>query len=187
MRLVGTMLEPPENHAASCGLYCNSCRYYIATTRDPELKNKLAKEKNTSVERVTCYGCQNMRLYGMSRLCEIKHCVQQNGVQNCFDCEYYPCDSLKDFKSRQPNRIELFENLRLLKSVGIEEWHRLLKHRFSCPDCGAVNSAYDYICRECGHTPSCPYVEENIEEITRRLETEKHVAASGLYGGHTAP
>jgi hypothetical protein len=41
---------------------------------------------------------------------------------------------------------------------------------YACSQCGVINSAYDRVCRSCGHDPSCDYVERHQETIKAYLK-----------------
>ncbi|NLW47885.1 MAG: DUF3795 domain-containing protein [Firmicutes bacterium] len=81
------------------------------------------------------------------------------------ECHDYPCEDLKKFQSVYAHRIELWQSQARIKKVGYEKWLEEMNEYFSCPECGAINSAYDLTCRQCGKNPSCNYVAKNMGEI----------------------
>ena len=93
------------------------------------------------------------------------HCAEEKNVDFCGECNEYPCEELKTFQKQYPHRIELWKNLERIKEVGFEKWYVEMIERYSCAECGAVNSAYDISCRKCGNTPSCEYVRLHEIEI----------------------
>ena len=50
---------------------------------------------------------------------------------------------------------------------GPKTWYAEMVEQYSCPECSAINSAYDRKCRECGASPSCNYVRIHGEEVSR--------------------
>ncbi|MEW6185201.1 MAG: DUF3795 domain-containing protein, partial [Thermodesulfobacteriota bacterium] len=59
----------------------------------------------------------------------------------------------------------LWESLEQINKVGYSEWFDEQMEHYACPQCGTINSAYDKVCRSCGHDPSCGYVQEHKQEI----------------------
>jgi uncharacterized OB-fold protein len=64
-----------------------------------------------------------------------------------------------------PHRIELWKSQERIKEVGYEKWYEEMISHYSCSECGTLNSPYDIVCRKCGATPSCSYVNLHKDEI----------------------
>jgi ribosomal protein L40E len=66
-----------------------------------------------------------------------------------------------------PHRINLWDDLARIKDVGYETWFQEMVDRYACPECGAINSAYDLACRKCGCEPGNEYVKAHREAIEK--------------------
>jgi predicted RNA-binding Zn-ribbon protein involved in translation (DUF1610 family) len=75
----------------------------------------------------------------------------------------------KAFQAAMPHRIELWSAQERIKEVGWERWYLEMLEEFSCPLCGAINSAYDLKCRRCGSEPSCEYTRRHGEAVVRHF------------------
>jgi len=91
---------------AYCGLDCIQCGALIATRTDDDVKRAevaaLWREEfgaNITAEDIDCDGClsEGGMLYQHCRVCEIRKCGVQKGVENCAYCSEYPCAKLADF------------------------------------------------------------------------------------------
>ena len=123
--------ESDKKYAAVCGLYCKACSWFISTNEDPERLNRLAAQRNWSVEESRCYGCRSGKRLPYCEKCIMFACAAERGIDFCSECEEYPCNDLKEFQSAMPHRIELWVNLGRIKSVGYKQWLKEIKHRFS--------------------------------------------------------
>ncbi|PKN51856.1 MAG: hypothetical protein CVU55_10445 [Deltaproteobacteria bacterium HGW-Deltaproteobacteria-13] len=159
------MEKTDKKFAAVCGLYCEACSWFIATAEDPERLKKMAAQLHFSEEESKCYGCRSDKRLSYCENCEMFACAAQRGIDFCSECAEYPCDTLKQFQSAMPHRIELWDNLERIKSVGYQQWLREIRENYACPRCGTVNSTYDLKCRKCGEKPSCTYVAKHKKEI----------------------
>lgn len=163
--------ESDKRIAAVCGLYCEACSWFIATTEDPERLKRLAAQLNWSEEESKCYGCRSDNRLPYCEKCKMFACAAERGIDFCSECEEYPCDVLKQFQSAMPHRIELCINLDRIKSVGYRQWLKEVRGEYVCPRCQTVNSTYDLKCRKCGEDPSCSYVANHRQEIEQYLKT----------------
>ncbi|MBN1380412.1 MAG: DUF3795 domain-containing protein [Deltaproteobacteria bacterium] len=171
-------MEEEKNHsekqdkklAAVCGLYCEACSWFIATTEDPERLKKLAAQLHMSEEESKCYGCRSDKRIPYCEQCRMFACAAEQGIDFCGECNQYPCDEIKQFQSAMPHRIDLWTNLERIKSVGYKKWLAETREDYTCPQCGTINSTYDIKCRKCGEEPSCNYVAQHKQEIIRFLK-----------------
>ncbi|HEX9080435.1 MAG TPA: DUF3795 domain-containing protein [Desulfuromonadaceae bacterium] len=161
--------EPDKKLAAVCGLYCGACTLFIATTEDPERLKRLAARLQVSEEAARCHGCRSDKRFVHCGSCTMSACAAKRGVEFCGECADYPCADLKEFQAQRPHRIELWDDLERIATVGHGEWLREIREHYACPTCGTVNSAYDLACRKCGGEPSCGYVARHKEAIGRFL------------------
>ena len=157
--------EQDKKLAAVCGLYCKSCRWFIAATEDHERLRRLAAERRYTEEESKCYGCRSGKRLPYCEKCKMFACAAERGIDFCSECQEYPCDDLKQFQPAMPHRIEILTNLERIKSVGYKQWLKEISGHYTCPSCQTLNTTYDLKCRKCGEDPSCSYVEEHRQEI----------------------
>lgn len=166
--------EHPEEYdkkfAAVCGLFCEACNLYIATQEDPARLTRLAARFQVSEEDAQCYGCRSDKRGPYCRICKMFSCAAERGIDFCSECEDYPCNDLKQFQAERPHRIELFDDLERIKGMGYESWLHTIRAHYTCPQCGTMNSAYDFKCRKCGREPSCDYVAMHKPAIEQSLK-----------------
>jgi hypothetical protein len=155
--------------AAVCGLYCEACTLFIATTEDPKRLKRLAKQFQSSEETMKCYGCRSDKRYPNCDNCKMFSCAAERGIDFCNGCEKYPCEDLIKFQSGRPHRIELWDNLKQIKAIGYKQWLYNIRNNYACPQCHTINSAYDFACRKCGEEPSCDYVAKHKQEIEQYI------------------
>jgi hypothetical protein len=167
---VEKMGESDKRMAAVCGLYCEACRWFISTTEDLERLKRLAAERNWSTEESKCYGCRSDKRLPYCEKCKMFSCAAERGISFCSECEEYPCDDLAQFQSAMPHRIELWDNLERIKSVGYKQWLNEIRAHYTCPRCQTLNSTYDLKCRNCGEEPSCNFVTKHRQEILQYLK-----------------
>jgi predicted RNA-binding Zn-ribbon protein involved in translation (DUF1610 family) len=159
--------------AAVCGLFCKSCSIYIGSTEDPEKLKPIAAAMGKQPEEIRCEGCRSDVRFFYCQTCTLYKCAASKGIDFCGSCESYPCEDLKEFQKAMPHRIELWESQKRIKEAGPETWYSEMIKKYSCPNCGTINSTYDSKCRKCGTSPSCAYVGEHKEEISRQLKNMK--------------
>ena len=97
-------------------------------------------------------------------------CAAQKGIDFCVSCNEYPCDEIKRFQSAAPHRIEIWKDQERIKEVDFENWLKDARKNYSCPECGVLNSAYDFACRKCGEAPSCNYVAKHKEAVEKHIK-----------------
>jgi len=162
--------ESDKTLAAVCGLYCEACTLFIATKEDPSRLKGLAARFQLSEEAVKCYGCRSAKRGPYCEKCKMCSCAAEREIDFCVECANYPCDDLKQFQSEMPHRIELWDDLEQIRSVGYKEWLENVRGNYTCPQCRSINSAYDSKCRKCGEEPSCDYVAKHKQAIERYLK-----------------
>jgi hypothetical protein len=162
--------EKDKELAAVCGLYCKACSAFIGTTEDPERLKRIAARFQWSEEESMCYGCRAEKRCPYCNTCKMFACATERGIAFCSECEEYPCEDLEKFQSEMPHRIELWEALDRIKSVGYAQWLQEIQKHYTCPRCQTINSAYDLKCRICGEVPSCEYVKKHRQEIEQFLK-----------------
>jgi hypothetical protein len=170
MSTEGREVQPKIELSAVCGLFCPSCTLYIGSTEEPERLRALAERFGAPVGAMECHGCRSAKrgLY-CEKVCTMRGCAEQKGVSFCGECPEYPCEELKAFKGQMPHRAELWESLDQIGREGYEAWYTAMAQRYSCLECGALNSAYDVTCRRCGSSPSCDYAASHRDEVASFL------------------
>ena len=164
--------EHDKNLAAVCGLYCEACTLFIATTEEPARLKGFAERFQLSEEAMRCYGCRSDERGPYCQTCKMFACAAERGIDFCIECEEYPCNDLKQFQSEAPHRIELWDDLERIKTVGFKHWLEEISENYTCLQCESINSAYDLKCRKCGKEPSCSYVAKHkhvIEQFLKKL------------------
>ncbi len=85
-----------------CGLLCNECPAYIATTtNDENLRRSTANEWSVMYaadippEAINCLGCRSDTRIGYSYACEIRKCATDRKVDNCGLCNDFACSLLE--------------------------------------------------------------------------------------------
>ena len=156
---------------AACGLYCGACGVYLATKEnDSDKILYYAVALNQTYEDTLCDGCGAKRKsLHCTKICTFVNCKQEKGVNNCVDCYEFPCESLKDFKSKMPHRAEIFESLKHMKEVGGDDWLKEMQEFFTCKQCKTANSSYHISCRKCGHTPGSEFALKHKADIVKYL------------------
>lgn len=154
--------------AGACGILCDACGIFIATkNQDNETLNLIAERLNIASDKIRCEGCRSSELAACCSNCTFRACVISKEISFCSDCLEFPCQKLKEFQTKMPHRVELFQSLELLKKVGQEEWYDLMIRRNSCENCGHVSGWYDSTCKYCGQTPSSLFSKENSEVLKK--------------------
>jgi hypothetical protein len=161
---------PDKRLAAVCGLFCPACTLFIGTKEDPERLKTLAMRLQLPVEELECHGCRSEKRGFFCRdYCTMTKCTSERGIDFCGECPEYPCAELKAFQVQMPHRIELWKSQERIKDVGYKKWYAEMIEHYSCPECHTLNSAYDMVCRKCGTTPSCSYVNFHKDVIIQNM------------------
>lgn len=155
---------------AICGLFCEACSLYIGTHEDPARLTLFAERYGLPVDEIKCDGCRSGRVGPYCRTCFMKTCAAEKGVEFCGSCADYPCEQLKAFQAERPHRIELFADLDRIREAGAEAWAEEKRAEYSCPQCGVINSAYDFACRSCGAQPSNEYVRKHRAQTEQMMQ-----------------
>lgn len=110
-----------EKMIAFCGLTCSECPAYIATQReDDDERRKVAEmwSKEFKVELkpedINCDGCisNSERLFGHTKVCEIRKCGLDKKIKNCAYCDEYACEKLTDFFKVAPEAKNNLDEVR---------------------------------------------------------------------------
>lgn len=101
---------------ACCGLDCGKCDARIATVSDDDaLRAKTAalwsKLNGVTItpEMITCTGCrtEGAKTPFCDRLCPIRGCVREKGLETCADCpQMEGCPTLGRIAANSPSALE---------------------------------------------------------------------------------
>lgn len=129
--------------AAYCGLYCAACPSYMATQRGD------CKELGL----VECKGCKSDTLTGeWCKDCALKKCAREKGLDFCYECKEYPCESLENFKTDKmyPYHGEVYDYMKSIKKLGKTTWLDEMTKRWNCTNCGKSFDWWTQKCLSCG-------------------------------------
>jgi hypothetical protein len=122
---------------APCGMNCGTCMAYL-------------RDKNT------CPGCRvedPNKAVSILR-CKIKNCeiLQQGNAKFCFECDSFPCKSVKHMDKRYRTRynMSVIENLENIQRFGIRKFVANEKIRWACSECGGTICVHRRYCHSCG-------------------------------------
>jgi len=161
-------IVPDKQTAAVCGLLCKACGIYIATQENnTESLSRIAERMQIPVEEVRCMGCRSEVLSAHCKTCYFRECADKKGIAFCSECNDYPCAQLKDFQSKLPHRVELFQSLNRIKKIGWENWYAEMVERHSCTSCNHLSGWYDFACTKCGNSPSSRFVADNFDTLIK--------------------
>lgn len=122
---------------APCGMNCSIC---MANLRD---KNR-------------CPGC---RLFNKNEpvtiaKCKIKNCktFKRSKLKFCFECKEFPCERIKHMDKRYQTKYNMstIENLENIKKLGVREFIKNEKIRWTCSQCGGTICVHRGYCFNCG-------------------------------------
>jgi hypothetical protein len=116
---------------AICGLLCNECGAFIATSTNSDEKRAEVAElwsqqynQNIKPEDINCDGCtldgerldgctlDGERLFCHCKVCEIRKCGKQKAVENCAHCDEYACEKLGEFFKKVPDAGKRLNEIR---------------------------------------------------------------------------
>lgn len=122
---------------APCGMNCGVCYAYL-------------REKNK------CPGCRQFNAkepVSIAR-CKIKNCeaIQKGELKFCFECDNFPCKSLKNLDKRYRTKynMSMTRNLEYIKNFGINKFLENEDVRWTCSECGGTICVHKGYCYSCG-------------------------------------
>lgn len=84
--------------AAPCGMYCGVCAIYIAHRDDNQkFKERLTGLYGVAIDELHCKGCLSDDVFAYCRVCPIKACTAQKGIEGCHECADFPCGHIETF------------------------------------------------------------------------------------------
>ncbi|BBF42063.1 acetyltransferase, GNAT family [Lachnospiraceae bacterium KM106-2] len=111
------LVELEKQCISYCGLNCNKCPVYIATSqKDDSMKEEVAKTFSTEempleAKDIYCLGCHtefadDNKICGP---CKIRACATGRKVEVCGKCNYYPCNKIEQFVPKGSENRELLD------------------------------------------------------------------------------
>ena len=106
---------------AFCGITCSECGAFLATRNDDNEKRqevaRLWSEKfkmDINPADINCDGCRSDggALFNHCRVCAIRNCGMEKGVENCAHCDSYVCEKLAGFFQMVPDARELLDGIK---------------------------------------------------------------------------
>jgi hypothetical protein len=134
---------------APCGLYCGVCGIYMATAgNDEELKGKLAKAYGVSPADIFCRGCLSDTLFTYCKVCGIRACATEKGIEGCHRCDAFPCDKVEAFPVPEGKK-NILRAVPRWRELGTEKWVEEEEKLCSCRSCGTRLFRGAKKCRSC--------------------------------------
>lgn len=134
------MVEIKKDLLAPCGLYCGVCSIYIAH-RDNNLKFKekllpVYRAFAKSVDDIACTGClSDGIIFPVCRVCSIKNCCNDKGIEGCHQCNEFPCKFINNFPIPVGKKV-ILRAIPFWRENGTEEFVEQEEKRYRCPNCG---------------------------------------------------
>jgi len=129
----------PTDLIAPCGMNCRLCYAYI-------------REKNV------CPGCRgdDTNKAKSCVTCRIKNCnkLAEGRLKYCYSCNIFPCTRLRQLDKRYRTKysMSMIDNLNTIKELGIRQFVKNEKQRWTCPQCGEFFCVHRSQCPSCGYT-----------------------------------
>jgi hypothetical protein len=110
-----------EKIISICGLVCSDCGAYQATRDNDDNKRRevaelWSKEYKSDIkpEDIHCLSCltESDNVFGYTRICKIRKCGKEKGVDNCAFCEEYACERLNEFFKMVPDAKTRLDEIR---------------------------------------------------------------------------
>lgn len=141
-----------NNCFTQCGLYCGACSSKLL--HDKAMGDNELKDFQVEYQDSPCAGCAS----GVNPDCEFVICNQTHGTQCCAFCAEFPCPMIIKFSQDEwAHHIDVIDNLKRIKEIGIDAWLAEQKQQWSCPQCGSRTHWYQSKCCHCGATWACRY------------------------------
>ncbi len=131
-----------EDLIAPCGMNCRLCIAYIFG------KNDLNKK---GFHKKYCPGCIPRGLnctFSLANKCEL---IGKGKIKFCYECNYFPCDSLKrlDKRYKAKYNMSMIDNLNYIKDIGIDKFIIKETEKWKCNDCGEIKCCHNGLCLNC--------------------------------------
>lgn len=101
-----------EEMIAFCGLACHECPALLATKANDDVKRAevaqlWSKQFNADIKPadINCDGCHSdgENIFDHCKVCEIRKCGKEKGINNCAYCDEYSCEKLEMVFNMMPD------------------------------------------------------------------------------------
>ncbi|MBM4400193.1 MAG: DUF3795 domain-containing protein [Candidatus Cloacimonetes bacterium] len=134
-----------NEYLAFCGLYCGACLCNIA--HETDTLELMAAKLNKPPEQLTCSYCRT----ALHEDCCFVMCCCAKGIESCADCDEMPCEELTKFANDGIfYHATTIPNLRRIREIGVADWLKEQKNRYTCPDCNSRLGWGHKTCATCG-------------------------------------
>lgn len=106
---------------ACCGIDCSECAIYKAAN-DPEGAVRLAESwragghPEAKPEWFRCQGCHGDRSLRWTENCQIASCCDEKGLQNCGECDEFPCSPYEKWAESPEHHRLAYERLKAMRT-----------------------------------------------------------------------
>ena len=134
------MTDVKKELLSPCGLYCGVCSIYMAH-RDNNLKFKqvllpIYKAFAKTVDDIACTGCLSEgTVFPVCRMCPIKDCTKQKGIESCHQCDEWPYKFIENFPIAVGKKV-IMRSIPTWREHGTEKYVEEEEKRYHCPECG---------------------------------------------------
>ncbi len=135
-------LSKNKDLIAPCGMNCSLCIAYIFNKYD------LNKE---GFKRTYCSGCITRGkncTFALGKQCDL---IANGKIRFCYECEKFPCESLKRLDKRYKTKyhLSMIDNLNNIKQNGIEEFIKKENYKWKCKTCKELVCCHNGLCLNC--------------------------------------
>jgi hypothetical protein len=105
---------------APCGLYCDDCTIFKATTDEQARREVIAwleRRGRTNIvpESIGCVGCPGDGGPYWAPDCEILRCTRERGLATCNQCAEFVCERLDSWGKQYEHHRDAVERLKQLR------------------------------------------------------------------------
>jgi hypothetical protein len=122
-----------------CGVNCSLCVGFFGYNMDGTKRGS------------SCGGCRTMEdLCGFVKK-NCKKLAPKSEIAYCFECPDFPCENMQKADKYYSSKYDasLIENLKFIKTNGLEAFTKREKEKWKCPTCGGVNCVHTNKCYTC--------------------------------------
>ena len=138
---INKLIDNKKDLLAPCGLYCGVCRIYQAyKDNDLEFKKEILPTLNDfgakTVDDIACTGClSDGEVFPVCRVCAIKKCTNEKGIDGCHECSDFPCKFIENFPIPVGRKV-IQRTIPFWQKYGTERFIEEEERRYHCPACG---------------------------------------------------
>jgi len=138
--------------AGPCGLYCGVCGVYIAhRDGNVKLQERLSAVYGVEPGEIRCEGCLSDEVFVLCKVCPVKRCVEEKGLEGCHECDDFPCGTIENLPLDVGIRVML-RSVPVRRQLGTDRWMTEEEKRYRCPSCGYPLFRGVKRCRNCGES-----------------------------------